>query len=217
MKERPILFSEPMVQAILAGTKTQTRRVIKGAEDWDRDARYVRILPIGADGVAAMPVDQFWRMLGGGIRCHYGQPGDWLWVRETFMDLGMVALYRADPAASTEAALVAPGQPWRPSIFMPRSLSRIMLEITDIRVERLQDISESDAMAEGIVDAADGNGFQLADTTHYTGNPRDSYFSLWDDINGQGSVEANPWIWVIEFAAHPNNPPSAASIPAAAP
>jgi len=81
--------------------------------------------------------------------------------------------------------------------------ARITLEITSVRVERLQDISEADAMAEGIVQQPDG-GYGLADTTHYhSTDPRQSYFSLWEAINGDGSVEANPWVWAIEFRRLP--------------
>ena len=88
---------------------------------------------------------------------------------------------------------------------MPRWASRITLEITAVRVERLQDISREDAMAEGIVIQPDG-GYGLADTTHYHAtDPRHSYWSLWEAINGPGSVEANPWVWAVTFAlASPN-------------
>ncbi len=97
----------------------------------------------------------------------------------------------------------APHQPGagklRPGMFMPRWASRITLEITAVRVERLQDISREDAMAEGIVIQPDG-GYGLADTTHYHAtDPRQSYFSLWEAINGPGSVEANPWVWAVTF------------------
>jgi hypothetical protein len=212
MKERPILFSAPMVRAIRAGTKTQTRREFK--------AKNGGLWPNLNDRPG---MRQLLR------ECKFGQPGDRLWVRER---LGYCSEYGHFYAAdrtflcsvfddeeketgySYECQLREASVP---SIHLPRRWSRLALEITDVRVERLQDISEADALAEGIAPAGDGNGFQLADTTHYTGNPRDSYFSLWDAINGQGAVEANPWVWVIEFAAHPSNPPTAASTPAAAP
>jgi hypothetical protein len=148
MKERPILFSAPMVRAILDGRKTQTRRVIK---------------------------EKLMRGEGAHVNnCQYGKPGDRLWVRETFCYHDYLAryLYKADGVT---------GVKWKPSIFMPRIASRIMLEITGIRVERLQDISEEDAIAEGWPKSSDW------------------YRSLWESINGQGSWVLNPWVWVIEF------------------
>lgn len=187
MTDRPILMSAPMVRAILDGRKTQTRRAVKldatptPMHGWDVLNRY---------------------------RCPYGQPGDRLYVRETWArdDEDGTLIYRADVGQGGDAddwqRSINEGVTryrWRPSIHMPRSASRILLEITGVRVERLQNISETDALAEGIAPAGDWNGFQLADTTHYSGNPVDSYFSLWEHINGPGSVEANPWVWVIEF------------------
>ena len=87
----------------------------------------------------------------------------------------------------------------RPGIFMPRWASRITLEVTGVRVELLQDISEADALAEGIVQLRDG-GFGLPDGSHYhAADPRQSYLGLWEAINGEGSVTANPWVWVVEF------------------
>ncbi len=141
MAERPILFSGPMVSALLAGTKTQTRRAVKlkawhTVEERDNGQHW----PWMYDGERNA---DYW------LPCPYGQTGDRLWVRETHMDLGACFLYRADAAAETERTLVAPGQPWRPAIHMPRAASRITLEVTGVRVERLQDISEADAEAEG--------------------------------------------------------------------
>lgn len=196
MKERPILFSGAMVRALLAGTKTQTRRVAKTDITIGRDSilapnRGQKHAPVfllpehAADAVAY---------------CPYGQPGDRLWVREAFGHFerndnftpGCEVFYRADG----ESLAV---EPWRPSIHMPRWASRITLEVTGVRVERLQDISEADALAEGIVRLRD-DGFGLADTAHYHyTDPRESYFSLWETINGEGSVEANPWVWAVDF------------------
>jgi hypothetical protein len=218
MKERSILFSAPMVRAILAGTKTQTRRVVHNPHR--NDGGFV-LQNYGNgwwpyrshDGESGCYLD---RQKDGDyyseapLRCPYGQPGDRLWVRETFMHepadycwgasvsipcRPAETVYRADHDGDTR------GAGWKPSIHMPRAASRITLEITDVRVERLQDISEADALAEGIVPAGDKNGYQLADTTHYSGSPIDSYFSLWEHINGAGSVEANPWVWVVEWTA----------------
>jgi hypothetical protein len=188
MKERPILMSAPMVRAILAGTKTQTRRVVKPAPKLVGGAWffYKRGLPVYVPNVSAAADS-----------CPYGQPGDRLWVRESFRDaraamLGRV-LYRADGENICG---------WKPSIHMPRHLSRITLEVTAVRVERLQDISEADAQAEGVtpkwepgcsgrlMDALGGFSFRPAAS---------AYAELWEQINGPGSWDANPWVWVIEF------------------
>lgn len=168
MDDRPILFSAPMVRALLNGTKTQTRRVVKRFE--------VR---------AGMPEPEMQSLLR---CCPYGAPGDRLWVRETFMDLGACYLYRADAGAEAERALAAPGQPWKPAIHMPRAASRISLEVTGVRVERLQDISEADVQAEGCTGSPLGHA---ADAMLYP--------KLWDSINGPGAWERNPFVWVVEF------------------
>lgn len=184
--ERPMLFSTPMIRALLAGTKSQTRRVVKDTGLYAIDAAIH-----GAETAAR-------ERQALASRCPYGQPGHKLWVRETHMDLGACYLYRADPGAETERALVAPGQPWKPAIHMPRTASRITLEVTGVRVERLQDISEADAMAEGIVETCGGYGLPAGEHFH-AADPRQSYLSLWESINGPGSVEANPWLWCVEF------------------
>lgn len=132
--------------------------------------------------------------------CPYGVPGDRLWVRETFGHFelndsfkpGDRVFYRADGECLEL-------QPWRPSIHMPRWASRITLEITAVRVERLHDISESDARAEGITPFNDGHGWHTEDGRHYAGTAADAYLSLWASINGEASARANPWVWVIEF------------------
>ena len=167
------------------------------------------------------------------VRCPYGAPGDRLWVRETFFawgrwetrfnakkgrdewhfvdmaeESGNGYLYAADGVSDTQAFIKRRSDQkpmyWkRPAIFMPRAASRITLEITEVRVERLQDISEADALAEGIVRQPD-DGYGLADTTHYHScDPRQSYFSLWEAINGPGSVMANPWVWAVTFRRLP--------------
>ncbi len=192
MADRPILFNAAMVRALLAGTKTQTRRVVKPAKC------KVMGVPMACCEIAG-EINQ-----GDYTNSHYGQPGDRLWVREAWAAPHKYDGHRpADIPALTRWHYAATenlgGLLGRPSIHMPRCASRITLEVTGVRVERLQNISEADALAEGIVPAGDGNGFQLADTKHYSGNPIDSYFSLWEHINGAGSVEANPWVWVVEF------------------
>lgn len=193
MKERPILMSAPMVRAILAGTKTQTRRVVKPQPRilagellcWKDDA-------LTDDQMAACSP--------------YGQPGDRLWVRETFsgpwcMEAqdGIAAAPPSKWGESSEIWYWADGEPtygdWtrpRPSIHMPRWASRITLEVTGVRVERLQDISTSDAEAEGWP----GPDAENSISSTY---PIAWYSKLWEEINGPGSWTANPWVWVVEF------------------
>ncbi|WP_186083797.1 hypothetical protein [Burkholderia gladioli] len=179
MKKRPILFSAPMVRAILDGRKTQTRRVAKEFAGRDN-------------------LDAILRRFPNQQGCPHGEPGDRLWVRETWGQYQLAPediVYRADedfPCGSPKR--------WRPSIHMPRWASRITLEITGVRVERLQDISEADAIAEGIEHTSDG--FSVDEGRHFhAARARDSFASLWDGLNearGHG-WEANPWVWVIEF------------------
>jgi len=208
--DRPILFSTPMVRALLAGSKTQTRRVAKVVADplfsgggyvtQRRDTLGPRETG-GHIGIGA----------GEGLHqaCPYGSPGDRLWVRETWNHANVRPpipepfIYAADlgPTGVTRWAAN-----WRPSIHMPRAASRITLEITGVRVERLRDISEADAMAEGIV-ALHGGGFGLPDGSHFhIVDPRICYWSLWESINGRASVEANPFVWAVEFAKGAQQP-----------
>lgn len=200
MKERPILFSAPMVRAILEGRKTMTRRVVKPQPD-SCDAVPPRWMP---------PCGQFengcwwfdWQTAGGWNKgnplfCPYGTPGDRLWVRETFsMDGSFNAsvVYRADGENQYHEA-------WKPSIFMPRRASRITLEITRVRVERVQAITELDAIAEGVEACPDfGVSYRhYGDKTKYTDCATWSFCSLWESINGSESWNANPWVWVVEF------------------
>lgn len=186
MKERPILFSGPMVRAILDGRKTQTRRVVKPQPFSNEEYRFNFPKPLR----------------GGLLACNYlsshlcpcGQPGDWLWVRETWChEFEGGYLYRADDLSGLAPEFVdGDGNPtgrsgWKPSIHMPRAASRITLEITGVRVERLQEISEDDAIAEGVVG-------------HEEIQPASAYYrELWESINGHGSWDANPWVWVVEF------------------
>jgi hypothetical protein len=180
MKERSILFSGPMVRAILAGTKTQTRRGVKRLD--------VR---------AGMPQPENDSLLS--LCSPYGQPGDRLWVRETWAWFGCErlpceVLYRADG----HTKLYDGYGRWRPSIHMPRWASRILLEITDVRVERLCDISEADARAEGI--KVDECGHAIREEDHVAwGGARSAFADLWASINGPDSWAANPWVWVISF------------------
>lgn len=184
MKERPILFNSSMVKAILAGTKTQTRRIVKPQPD------------VVHENIVAhfTPDDQKLGRIGKVITCPFGQVGDQLYVRETWLQPCLEPLiYRADDWAKklVEDCKLNPYMPqlkWTPSIHMPRWASRIQLEITNIRVERLNDISEQDALDEGYP-------FQAATTTSII----DWFREIWESINGAGSWNANPWVWVIEF------------------
>lgn len=201
MKERPILFSAPMVRALLAGTKTQTRRAAKltAGAHVKEPGGHRRWHPADPEATLA---------------CPYGQPGDLLWVRETWHDasssLHSCALYRAD-------GIDLHWDKWTPSIHMPRWASRITLEITRVRIERLQGISEADAKAEGIERATDFPGWYrhplrgdspgLADAGKAgkcpTAFPRLAFQALWESINGPASWDANPWVWAIEFRRLP--------------
>jgi len=173
--ERPVLFSGPMVRAILEGRKSQTRRVVKPQPPHGIKSVYAPITrdPGNWQGVASDD------LIGWYGRCPYGIPGDRLWVRETFQRARGGFQYRADGITTPRA--------WKPSIFMPRTASRITLEVTGVRVERLQDISEKDARAEG-VDAAPC--FCIP------------YRRLWDSLNAKRGFgwEKNPWVWCISFS-----------------
>jgi hypothetical protein len=170
--EKPILFSAPMVRAILEGRKTMTRRVVKPQPESDQD-----------DGHAGLIQD-----------CPYGQPGDRLWVRETFSTDGCACYepcfcpsvwYKADDLSEDKEL-----QPkWCPSIFMPRWASRIILEVTGVRVERLQEITNAGALAEGI----EPSGVPRT----YVGD----FAALWDSLNAKRGYgwDTNPWVWVIGF------------------
>jgi len=201
-KERPILFSAPMVRAILEGRKTQTRRVIKPQPN---DSE------LSDDVLPATTYGYAWRDDGDGVwHCPYGAPGDRLWVRETFIHEPADYCWEASvsipcrPASTVYRADVEDprGGRWTPSIHMPRALSRIDLEVTGVRVERLQDISEADAMAEGIDRV--GERFKGYMPLH-TGEQYDpalaktSFSQLWESINGDRSWADNPFVWVIEF------------------
>lgn len=194
MKERPILFKGEMVRAILSGQKTQTRRILKP-----------QIEPFGRDGQGFSWTKKKssssygdWCTTGDlsdprdlklfmSKACPYGKVGDRLWVRETFQTWPDGYAYRADFSPATGVGDAH--KPWRPSIFMPRVASRITLEITGVRVERLNEITRGDAMAEGcpFPNMAQGD------------DPRKWYADLWDSINGKGSWDLNPWAWVVEF------------------
>jgi len=207
VKERPILFSAPMVRALLAGTKTQTRRVVK--PQFHVDSVPAEMCATNERGHQVTGHSgRWWDDTTGNddtaIRCPYGMPGDRLWVRETFMDLGACFLYRADANAEQERAIVAPGQRWQPAIHMPRAASRIDLEVNGVRVERLCEISEADSLAEGVdmeemIDMAYSPSMPHVTVTMRPRTAREAYAALWESINGPSSWAASPWVWVVEF------------------
>lgn len=187
MKHIPILFSTPMVQAILDGRKTMTRRVIKPQPDEDGLAKF-------------LPTRQWHDTDARVYKCPYGKPGDILWVRETFANLNAdfptnpkCYVYKADDLQGNSYGPVT----WKPSIHIPKEACRLFLKVTDVRVERLQEISEDDAKAEGIEKMS---GY-YRDYLNRGGNlpPYASFQSLWQSINGPESWDANPWVWVIQF------------------
>lgn len=214
MTDRPILFSAPMVRALLAGTKTQTRRIVKLQPPPIVDGVY-RPFTQEPDNWQGFGRDSLIHWYG---RCPYGVPGDTLWVREAhyLTDNGdeEYAVFAADPEdvgahLSAIAALRAhhPSANWdshaklRPSIHMPRWASRITLRVTDVRVERLHEISEADAEAEGVREPSLGEivwaGFMGMDRDQCP--PRTAYAVLWDEINGARAWLANPWVWAVSF------------------
>ena len=199
MKEHPILFNTEMVKAILDGRKTQTRRIIKNIPSFlnvemDKDYR-------------AVFYENVWKIRH--MLCPYGKIGDRLWVRETWCDYipqkkqvsnnyrgdDRQVIYKASHKMADmegfEDMVLEQDIKWKPSIFMPRWVSRINLEITDIRVERVLDISEEDAKSEGV------NRFEGKDTYSYAV----SFAGLWDSINAKRGYgwEINPWVWIIVF------------------
>lgn len=191
MRERPILFSGPMVRAILEGRKTQTRRAAKP-----------RVRPSLLDGSWADVYvldegNREWLMRD----CPYGALGDRLWVRETWgEDAHGAVIYRADDQTDRAHAQGWVSQPrWRPSIHMPRARSRLTLAITDVRVERLQDITEADAQAEGCPVTHDGHPYDPPSQDTWQGYGRASFSLLWSKIHGPGAWDANPWVWVVTF------------------
>jgi hypothetical protein len=195
VKERPILFNAPMVRAILNDRKYQTRRIIKPQPpehaievfDWQHHN-------LGESGCYYDDMD--------GLHFHckrpYGNVGDLLWVRETWAPMSTFdpspetgAIYRADKHPSQRVIPVK----WSPSIHMPRWASRITLEITGVSIERLHIISPDDVAAEGVE-------FDMPELTVQFGVDVEARYcmsKLWESINGEGSWNLNPWVWVISF------------------
>jgi len=207
-RERPILFNGAMVRAILSREKTQTRRVVQNVP-W-RDG----CNPNFSQAKAFRNAGEF-RIAGSeemttGFRCPFGQPGDRLWVRETTVDverhgyLGPVYLESEEGYATLQGGLapapddcteVEPHEiTLRPSVHMPRSMCRLVLEITDVRLERLQEISEADAIAEGLT-RTDSGSWLPGPCDH----PEWAFRQLWDQVHGATAWDSNPWVWAIEF------------------
>jgi hypothetical protein len=232
MKERPILFSGPMVRAILAGTKTQTRRIVThrhgisflGGMGQTNDPACLGYAFDGPDHngymVLARGLDERHDHGRISLPCPYGAPGDRLWVREAWCSgyargcWGTVfaadkqfvqGSRRHEKGVHFNAEWDGPGgqhYKWRPSIHMPRWASRLTLEVTDVRVERLHDITEEDARAEGVEAWMES----LRGGPHYNHNaqlgayPVTAFARLWDSINGERAAwHSNPWVWVVAF------------------
>jgi hypothetical protein len=226
MKERPILFSGPMVRAILDGRKSQTRRMVNPQPDEkyeDASRWYPDLYNKGTQwnfwGASGTDVENICGPeIGRRGRCPYGIPGDRLWVRETWWmhddarafgpgegnvtDAdGQRRLVGYDATMDVESRDIATGYGCRKrhSLFMPRWASRLTLAVKSVRVERLQDISEADAIAEGTTPGNVAGHDVDIDGNVWNGAYRRAYAALWDSINGPGSWAANPWVWVIEF------------------
>ena len=227
MIDRPIIFSAPMVRALLAGTKTQTRRVASildlriqqhGADLLTWGVRFKKpVRGVVASHSGGCFSDQQARGIIASQFCPHGRPGDRLWVREAFAIVPRTA-YRCSegvqqllrPDDDHDAAIYRAGWErsnsgfrWRPSIHMPRWASRLKLEITEVRVERLQDISEADALAEGCV-----GGHGAIPGYNYAATPGEQFRALWGSINGPAAWDENPWVWVIGFKSVPASAPS---------
>jgi hypothetical protein len=216
--EHPILFSAPMVQAILEGRKTQTRRVLNLDKNPILNKRTSRYRYDGVDDDGehwfelldpkGKPTENY----TSAGRCPFGAIGHRLWVRETFSKIGCIGwpidkfeyAYRADFAnGKWEGTHDMCFDKWKPSIFMPRAASRILLEITEVSMERLYEISEQDAINEGIDPVSTQMGtfygnYGKEDIGHAL-NAKDSFRTLWQSINGVESWNENPFVWVIKF------------------
>lgn len=243
MKTKPILFNTDMVQAILEGRKTQTRRtnnldrINKRPDEWDCKGDFLDVGEWQFDDNVYMghhpgiPDRQEW--IAAPV-----QKGDVLWVRETWRLIGWEALDMIiefkdgtkqwcdthDPKGNgtwlddqiynlSEKGFIIPNEederwdvvkelPWKPSIFMPKEAARIFLRVTDVRVERLQDITEEDAIAEGVekITLRDNTPcYKSYGHTQGYGNAVDSFYSLWESIHGESAWKENPWVWAYSF------------------
>lgn len=208
MKEHPILFNGEMVRAILGGRKTQTRRVMKVqpsanfspmnmALELDYSARWYTPGVVDKDGYLQPVKKQVFGVADEdeGYTCPFGALGDRLWVRETFGSCGVRTVYRADINDGAACQV----RKWIPSLHMPRETCRLVLVITNVRVERLNDISQEDAQAEGMELTGWRPTYSDPDSGGEVETPYDNFAELWQSIYGAESWDANPWVWVVEF------------------
>lgn len=192
MKEHPILFSAPMVLAILEGRKTQTRRAMRLQPS---TSSFTVRLDKKWGTVAEWPGESEFDYYD--CHCPFGTTGDRLWVREAWKPVGVsykqwVGVFYKSDGTSRDCPYFSVNlarQGWRPGIHMPRVAARITLEVTGVRVERLQEISHRDALAEGVE----------YDVSKADGSPLARYEKLWNSINGWRAWSKNPWVWVVEF------------------
>lgn len=194
IKERQILFKGPMVRAIIEGRKDVTRRIAKRNHNGH-----------------VCKVRKCWHIddPNAVLACPYGKPGDRLWVKETWAETEQAGIHPADSYIVYRATdpdwETMEGWKWKPSLFMRRAYSRILLEITDVGIERLHSITEKDAQREGITEKEAGClecgecHEQQERCQNYTPSYRDGYVNLWEEIDGEGSWMLNPWVWRIEF------------------
>ncbi|WP_151832236.1 hypothetical protein [Acinetobacter ursingii] len=205
MKERPILFNTEMVKSILEGRKTQTRRIL----NCDHPV-VTGFVPNGIYGYwkgtakSDAVIQQYISTFPFTIKCPFGLVGDRLWVRETFRLFDSDECPHADfpcgcPSWGTPLYRAShdcfDGEKWTPSIHMPRSASRILLEITNIRIERLNDISSDDAKAEGFDYSTHPSSIEMG----YAIGAKTNFRFTWEQIYGQNAWNKNPWVWVVEF------------------
>lgn len=215
MKERGMIFNSEMVRAILEGRKTQTRRPVKPQPELTERSGFSWNGVVFGSGSDDRETNRNFAH----VKCPFGKPGDRIWVRETFQgplfDYEQMQSYLEDSSKFEKPEFcqyAADGKPapeyydaddnlhcgWRPSIHMPRWASRITLEITDVRVERLNNISYDDAISEGIKQEWTCIDPGLGSYAHKN-DVQDDYETLWKSIYGTDSWQANPWVWVIEF------------------
>ncbi|SDH25195.1 hypothetical protein [Nitrosomonas sp. Nm132] len=186
MKARPIIFSSQMVRALLENRKTQTRRIVNPQPELSKEGNLMGDwLKKPLAGLLLPKLQDIT------IHCPFGKIGDRLWVRETFQIISGKYYYAATPPNPYDISDIR----WKPSILMPRLVSRINLEMVSVGVERLQDISVEDAIAEGVPGESEAAEWGC---TSYE-KPRKAYWRIWEQINGKGSWNEDPYVWKIEF------------------